>query len=113
VLILATTNYPEAFLGNLTNRPQRFDDKIEAPLPTGEDRKKLLAFFSKDKAPAPCLDFVASKKGDKFSTAHLKESVIRSAIYEKPLLDVLTDIVEEINLFEKAFQKNKRSIGFE
>ncbi len=112
VLIFATTNYPASFQGNLTNRPQRFDDKIEIPLPSGPDREKLLKFFSKDKADAGCLAFAGTKACDKFSTAHLKESVIRSIIYEKPLLEVLKDIVKEIELFDKNFQKNKRSIGF-
>jgi SpoVK/Ycf46/Vps4 family AAA+-type ATPase len=113
VLIFATTNYPEVFQGNLTNRPQRFDDKIEVPLPTGEDRQKLLSFFSKDTAEQDCLDYVATKACDKFSTAHLKESVIRSRIYEKTLLIVLKELSEEIKLYEKAFEKNKRGMGFD
>ena len=41
-LIIATTNYPEVFMGNLTNRPNRFDDKIEVGFPTAEARQSLL-----------------------------------------------------------------------
>lgn len=111
VLILATTNYPEVFQGNLTNRPQRFDDKIKVPLPTGEDRRKLLAFFSKDKASTEALDLVATKQCDKFSTAHLKEAIIRSSIYEKSLISVLEDIIKEIQTYEKAFDDKTGRMG--
>ncbi|HLX53390.1 MAG TPA: AAA family ATPase, partial [Aquella sp.] len=46
VFIIATTNFPEVFLGNLTNRPNRFDDKIEVGFPEARFRSALLKFFT-------------------------------------------------------------------
>ncbi len=111
ILILATTNFPENFLGNLMNRPQRFDDKISVPLPDSDARSKLLSFFSKDKADEECLNLVKGKKGEDLSPAHLKEAVIRSAIYEKPLKDVIVEIFKEIDIFKKNFDEKKKNIG--
>lgn len=112
-LILATTNYPENFLGNLMNRPQRFDDKLEIPLPGSEDRKKLLSFFTKGAADEDSLSLIGSKQCDKFSTAHIRGVFINSEIYSKSLKEAIKDAIAEIALFEKAFQKNKRNLGIE
>lgn len=111
VLILATTNFPEVFLGNLTNRPQRFDDKIEVGYPSGEQRKELLKFFSKElEVTKDCLDLIASSKCADFTPAHIKESVIRAAIYDKSLIESVTEIQKEIEKYKKAFS-NKKSVG--
>lgn len=111
VLILATTNHPEMFLGNLTNRPQRFDDKIKVGFPPTAVRIELLKFFSKKEVPLPVLEFLGSSKGNDFSPAHIKEIVIRSAIYEKDMLVVANEILAEIELFKKAFVE-KGNLGF-
>lgn len=107
VLILATTNFPEVFLGNLTNRPGRFDDKIEAGYPTGDARAALLKFFGKNEANEEALRLIATNDYSEFSPAHLRESVIRSAIYDKTLLDVLKEMKTEIETYKKAFSKQK------
>lgn len=111
VLILATTNFPEAFLGNLTNRPQRFDDKIEVGYPDGEQRKELLKFFSKETDPTEdTLSLIGSNKCSEFTPAHIKEAIIRSAIYDKDLKETITEITKEIDKYKKAFSKQK-SVG--
>jgi ATP-dependent 26S proteasome regulatory subunit len=111
VLILATTNFPEVFLGNLTNRPQRFDDKIEVGLPPAESRSELLKFFSKEEAPSDeALKYIQDKACSDFSPAHIKECIIRSAIYEKPLLETIKEVVKEIEKYKKAFS-NQKSVG--
>lgn len=111
ILILATTNFPEVFLGNLTNRPQRFDDKIEVGFPAGEARGKLLKFFSKDRATSNVLELVTSNVCKDFSPAHIKEIVIRSAIYDKDMFSVVQDMVKEIEHYNKAFSKQMK-MGF-
>lgn len=111
VLIIATTNFPEVFLGNLTNRPQRFDDKIEVGYPAKEARLELIKFFAKEDVAEEVAAYIQSKACEKFSPAHIKESIIRSAIYDKPLLDSLKEISSEIAAYEKAFTKVK-SVGF-
>ena len=60
-LIISTTNFPECFASNITNRPGRFDDKIEIGIPDGESRKALLKFFSNNKATEEELTLLGSK----------------------------------------------------
>lgn len=111
VLILATTNFPEVFLGNLTNRPQRFDDKIEVGLPPAESRAELLKFFSKEEVPSDeALTYIKGKACAEFSPAHIKECIIRAAIYDKQLIDTIKEVAQEIEKYKKAFSKQK-SVG--
>lgn len=113
VLILATTNYPANMMGNLTNRPQRFDDKIELSPPNGVTREALLKFFGKGRETPEALTLIASKKADGFTPAHLKEIIIRSRIYEKTMVDVIKEMIVEVDIYNKAFSKtNSVGIGF-
>jgi ATP-dependent 26S proteasome regulatory subunit len=112
IFIIATTNFPETLMGNLTNRPQRFDDKIEVGYPNGEMRKSLLQFYMKGGASEEELSEIAHKKCDSLTPSHIREIRIRSRIYNKTALQVIKDIVKEIELYNKAFQKNKSNVGF-
>ncbi len=110
--VIATTNFPEMFLGNLTNRPGRFDDKIEVGYPPAKFRVEFIKFFSKEPLLDKSLeDIILSKKCEEFTPAHLKEVVIRSAIYDKTKLEVVNEMIEEIERYKKAFSKQK-SMGF-
>lgn len=112
-LIIATTNFPEIFLGNIMNRPGRFDDKIEVGYPEGEQRKKLLMFFTKDTASEEAQTLMMDKKTKEFSPAHIKEAIIRSEIYDRKLHDVIEEMLKEIDLYKKAFSKQKSmGLGF-
>lgn len=116
-LILATTNFPEVFLGNLTNRPQRFDDKIEVGYPPAEYRIKLLQFFCKEhmELSEEALKLIAHDKCKEFSPAHIKECIIRSAIYDKKIEETILEIRSEIEHYKKSFTKQKQigmGIGF-
>jgi AAA+ superfamily predicted ATPase len=113
ILILATTNFIEVFLGNLTNRPDRFDDKIEVGLPTPEHRESLFKFFAKDEMPQDILDIIKSNKCKEFSPAHLREVVIRTAIYEKDMKTVIDEVHEDIEKYKKSFQKKNSKMGFD
>lgn len=110
VLIVATTNYPALFLGNLTNRPGRFDDKIEIGYPGGDARRDLYLFFNKEATESE-LSLIKSDKCKKLTPAHIKDIRIRSRIFNKPREKVINEILDEINLFEKDFTKQK-SLGF-
>ena len=110
-LVLATTNYPESFLANITNRPQRFDDKIEVPLPPAEARGALLKFFSRAEVSDADVQMICSTKCKDFTPAHVKEAVIRSAIYEQSLSTTFEQMITEIEKFKKAFT-NAVKIGF-
>lgn len=109
-LIIATTNFPEIFLGNIMNRPGRFDDKIEVDYPSGEQRRQLLMFFTKDSASEEAQKLVQDNKTKKFSPAHIKEAIIRSELYDRPLHVIIDEMLKEIALYEKAFSK-QRSMG--
>jgi ATP-dependent 26S proteasome regulatory subunit len=104
VYIAATTNYPENFMGNLTNRPNRFDDKIRVGYPKGAARQQLLKFYDKEHfVDDAALTLIASKKCDEFSPAHLREVIIRSAIYDMKPSDTIRLMIKEIEEFNKAF----------
>lgn len=110
VLILATTNHPEIFNGNLTNRPGRFSDKIEVGYPKAEARRELFKFFLKDKVRPELVEKIGDKKYEKFSPAHLQEVLIRSELYDLSVEETMDQISDEIRQYEKAFV-NKRQIG--
>lgn len=111
IFILATTNHPEIFMGNLTNRPDRFDDKIEMSFPTKEMRLSLYEFFKKDKLSEEESKLLSDKKSEKLTPSHLREIVIRSAIYDKTTIDVINEINAEIEYYEKNFTKTNK-LGF-
>lgn len=114
VYILSTTNYPENFMGNLTNRPNRFDDKIRVGYPKGEARKQLLKFYDKENlVDEEALELVGGKKCEKFSPAHLREAIIRSAIYDQSPTETINAMIKEILEYEKAFaEKGTARLGF-
>lgn len=113
VYIAATTNYPENFMGNLTNRPNRFDDKIRVGFPPAEARVKLLEFYDKDKlATEEDYNLLKSKKCDEFTPAHIGEIVIRSAIYQQSISDTIKQVLEEIAVYSRGFaEKGKQQFG--
>jgi hypothetical protein len=110
--ILATTNYPANFMGNLTNRPNRFDDKIEVGYPTSEQRSALLQFFGKEMATENALKSIATNKAKEFSPAHIREVVIRAKIYDKTLDEVIIEMIQEIENYKNLFEKSTR-MGFD
>lgn len=111
VFIIATTNFPEVFLGNLTNRPNRFDDKIEVGFPNATFRIALLNFFSKNTATPDEMLLMNDDKAKGFSPAHIREVIIRAKIYDKTYGDVIREMMHEIKTYENDFQKPKGGFG--
>lgn len=112
-LIIATTNFPEIFMGNLTNRPSRFDDKIKIDTPKADGREALLKFYTKDSAEEAAITYIRTDKCKDFTPAHIKEARIRSRIYDKSLLESLKEIAAEIEEYQRAFkEKQQRKVGF-
>lgn len=105
--IIATTNFPETLMGNLTNRPQRFDDKIEVGFPNEDGRKALLQFFLKNEATEDELNEIGKKSAEGLTPAHIREIRVRSRIHSKSVSAVIKEIVAEIALYSKGFQKQK------
>lgn len=111
--IIATTNYIENFMGNLTNRPGRFDEKIKVGFPPAEARTKLMKFYDPEgKVSEKTLTKIASKKCDKFSPAHLHEILVRSEINDVDPELVVDEMIKEIEHYEKNFhEKAKNKVG--
>lgn len=110
-LVIATTNYPEVFMGNLMNRPGRFDDKIKTKLPIAAARVKLTEFFAKRPLVEEESKVLLSKIAEGLSPAHIKEIVIRAAIHEKTLLQTINEVIKEVEEYKKAFKENTGSVG--
>jgi len=111
IYIIATTNYAQNLMGNLTNRPDRFDDKLEIGYPTATARVELLKFYLKDSVTDDAIKLIESKKCEEYTPAHIREVRIRSRIHDKTPEAVIKEIQEEIESYKKAFSKQK-SVGF-
>jgi len=111
IFIIATTNFPENLLANITNRPGRFDDKIKMDYPDSNARYELFKFFSKGEIPDETLQIIKQKKYSELTAAHLHEIVIRSAIYEITPQEAIDSIMKEISYFKKEFQTKKQQLG--
>jgi ATP-dependent 26S proteasome regulatory subunit len=110
VFILATTNHPEAFLGNLTNRPGRFDDKVEVGYPPPAARCELLRFFNKADVAEEVMQHFTHKKFSEFSPAHIREIILRSELFDLTLQEAMDSIAKEIENYKNMFTK-KNKIG--
>jgi SpoVK/Ycf46/Vps4 family AAA+-type ATPase len=109
---LATTNHPEAFLGNLTNRPGRFDDKISVEYPPASQRVELLKFFHKAPVDEETLEHFLHKKFAEFTPAHIREIILRSELHDLTLKQTMDNIAKEIEHYKNAFtKKNKMGMG--
>lgn len=109
-LILATTNYIENFMGNLTNRPGRFDEKIKVDFPPAEARIKLAKFYDIDNIlDEEALKKLSSKKCDKFTPAQIQEIIVRSEINGVDANVVIDQIAKEIENYEKNFNERSKS----
>lgn len=111
-MIIATTNFPEMFLENLTNRPQRFDDLIEVKRPDGDGRAAFLQFFSKGTATADERVKIRASKYEIMSPAHIKEIVIRARLYDITISESIDKIFEQAERASKNFTPRRNSMGF-
>lgn len=110
-MIIATTNYAENFAENLTNRPGRFDDKLKVGYLDAKARQSLLMFFTKGSATEEQLKLIASKDCEKFLPAHIREAHLRSRLRSESIETTIKRIIEEIKLYNKAFDDKIRGIG--
>lgn len=108
IFIIATTNHPEVFMGNITNRPDRFDDKIEMGFPTSDMRVQLYKFYNKEETSEEEIKLIGSKKCEEFTPAHIREIMIRSAIYDKTKLQTINDLINDIDYYKKNFTKKNK-----
>lgn len=112
VMIIATTNFPENFLGNLTNRRGRFDDKIEVHPPNGDQRAQLLKYFTNNEVSEALLEEIKKNKYKALTPADLKDIAIRKDLYDKTYEECLSELMEDIALYEKNFSKKSSTTNF-
>lgn len=112
VCIIATTNFPEMFLGNLTNRPGRFDVKVEVGYPAPAERVQLLQFFAKDAITDESIKMMQGSETNEFSVAHIKHVVLFADLYNIPIHEMCKRTIAEIKLFKKEFSKKNSTMGF-
>lgn len=110
-LIIATTNFPEVFMGNLTNRPDRFDDKIRVDFPDAEQRLKLLDFFLGKRANKKMKDLLKSDACKEFTPAHIRDIGLRMDLFDKTGEEVIKEMMGNISDFKNEFAKPQKSLG--
>lgn len=98
-IFLSTTNYPQAMLENIIDRPGRFDQVMEMGFPKVQETSKyaehLLGRALTDE------EYKALSR-NQFSVAHVKELCLRVLVYNK-------DMVEEATLLMKYKEKVKNN----
>jgi len=112
-MIIATSNNPERFMGNLTNRPGRFSDKIKVDFPSGDARKQLLKFFARNRElSTEVSDRISKDDCKEFTADHLKEIFLRADLYDLTLMEVIKQLSAEIIEFNKGFTGKSNKMGF-
>jgi len=111
VFIAATTNYPETFLANLTNRPGRFDIQIPVNNPTTEEREQLLEFYLKDSCTEELKKEIRKQKYKDFSAAHIKEIKLRSRLNDITYQEAMDDLIKDIERFKHTFKAEGQKLG--
>ncbi len=110
--IIATTNYPENLLSALADRPGRFDLMLELQAPKYDEKIQLLEFIARRTLTDDERVAFKDKEVEEFSIAHLEECIIRSMLHDKPVGQVVKELVEHKKRFANAFEKNKKGLGF-
>lgn len=111
VFIVATTNFPENFSSNITDRDGRFDDVIHVGAPTKEGRIALLKFFSKDKAPQEALDLIGSDKCKDFVPSRIRACYQDSRLQKKTIVEVINKKLDQGKKYKKGFQEGGGPLG--
>jgi hypothetical protein len=111
VCIITTTNFPENFASNLTDRDGRFDDIIEVSYLPSEARIALLKFFSKDSAPEDALKLIGSEKCKEFVPSRIRAVYQDSRLKSRSIVDIIESKLKHAEKYKKAFS-NQKGLGF-
>jgi len=110
-LILATTNFPEIFMGNLLNRPGRFDLKIEVGFLESVQRSILLSFFLRRDLTDSEKAIVEGKDAERFTPSHIKEVAIRAELEDITHEEAIKSIKKDLEDFDNNFKVKKSGMG--
>jgi SpoVK/Ycf46/Vps4 family AAA+-type ATPase len=109
--IIATTNHPEQVAEALIDRPGRFDKCLELKSPSQEEAIQLYKFFLDAELDEDTIKAAEIAAKNKFSIAHISESITRSELDDTTVLEAVNSLVEHKKKFKKAFSKVK-GMGF-
>lgn len=109
--IIATTNHPEQVAEALIDRPGRFDKCLELKSPSQDEAVQLYKFFLDKELDDDTLKAAEIAAKNKFSIAHISESITRSELDDTTVLEAVNSLVEHKKKFKKAFSKVK-GMGF-
>lgn len=110
--IVATTNHPENLLSSLADRPGRFDLMLKLNPPSDKERIALLEFVAKRPISEEERAAITMKGTEKFSIAHLEEVVVRAELHDKTYAEVVKELIEHAERFNKNFNDDKGRVGF-
>jgi SpoVK/Ycf46/Vps4 family AAA+-type ATPase len=105
--VFGTTNYPENLPDNIVNRPGRFNELIEFPNATEEQKLIYLrakGFDDKD------IDYVMPKLKD-YTLDYITQLAIRSKINKEPLGVYLKVLEANREKIKRSFKKNSGKVG--
>ena len=105
--IIATTNHPEQVAEALIDRPGRFDKCLELKSPSQDEAVQLYKFFLDKELDDDTLKAAEIAAKNKFSIAHISESITRSELDDTTVLEAVNSLVEHKKKFKKAFSKVK------
>ncbi len=109
--IIATTNHPENLLASLADRPGRFDLMIKLDPPSYEEKLALTAFIAKRDLTDDEKADLKNPKIANYSVAHLEEIVVRSMLHEKTMGQVIKEMIEHTERFNKGFDEKNHFMG--
>ncbi len=119
LLVIATANDIKKLPGNITDRPSRFDRKIEIPLPDKAMATKYLSKWFKNSIPSKKISELAAHSVKySFSYGYLKELYV-SSIYNALSNNRKVATVEDVNdalsqlMKDKNILKKGKSLGID
>lgn len=110
--IIATTNHPENLLESLADRPGRFDLMVKLTAPSHAEKIHLMEFIAKRPLNDEEKEALGSKGTEEFSVAHLEEIAVRSLLHDKSYKEVVKELVDHKELFNRDFEEEKQRLGF-
>ena len=106
-LLIATTNHPETLLGNISNRPGRFQDKIHVGFPKPNERLNLLKFFYNKEISPELEALIKGRDTEEFTPDHIKNVVINADLYDQSVEQAIGVMKKEIDSYKKAFGQER------
>ena len=90
VIYVATTNYPERLDARFVDRPSRFDTIKYIGMPSADARRCYLEFKEETLKNDPELLEQFVKRSEGFSVAHLRELIILTMCFHRPLDEAIS-----------------------